>query len=325
MISLRYQYVLAASTMMFVAIDAQAVLIGHWKFDEMGGRNPALTAVDSVNGNNADYVPHPDPTNPGYDAAPGWQPGLIGGAVGLSDEDSAGAPAEPIHQEYFVIPSIPQMVGAQQLSISIWFNQNDPSGPNLNDGNSGLIRTRNLESTKATGRTAGMNTEGTNSGDDGHVDARMASGNGQADSSPEFSNDPGWHHALMVWDASDDSGGADTGLTKIYFDGVLAGSGSHDQLASTITASGEWWIGGVDCCGNSDGEFKRGFTGALDDLAMWDEALTADEVSHVYYGGLQGLDAPTARAAMVPEPTSLCLLSLLIGGVWAARRWPQAL
>lgn len=278
---------------------AQAELIGHWKLDETRG---SPTAVDSVNGNNGTYVPNPDTGSGGYDPVPGWQPGLIGGAVGLNDEDDGV-------QEYFVIPSIPQIVGAQQLSISIWFNQND--GPNTNDGNNGLIRVRNLklENTGTSNRTAGMNTES------GHIDARINSGNGQVDGG-SFTDDPGWHHALMVWDGTDDSGGAGTGLTTLYFDGEMANSVSHTAAADRITESGEWWIGGVDCCGTT-----RGWTGALDDLAMWDEALTEAEASAIYEGGLMGIDAPTARANAIPEPTSLCLLLLsILGGSVSASR-----
>lgn len=272
MVSLFYRSLSAAALMLLVSLDAEAVMIGHWKLDETEG----ITAVDSINGNNGTYIPNPDTESPGYDPIPGWQPGLIGGAAGLNDEDDDV-------QEYFVIPSIPQMADTQQLSISIWFNQND--GPNDNDGNNGLIRGRSLrlDITNTSNRTAGMNTES------GHIDARINSNaNNSAVDGGTFSSDPGWHHALMVWDGTDDSGGADTGLTKLYFDGELVSSESHAELAATITASGEWWIGGVDCCGTT-----RGWTGALDDLAMWDEVLPPQLAKNLYFDGLVGLDAKT--------------------------------
>ncbi|TWT75689.1 hypothetical protein Pla123a_31990 [Posidoniimonas polymericola] len=251
------------AVLLIAATSAEAVLIGHWKLDETSG----TTAVDSVNGNNGAYVATDD-------IAPGWQPGLIGGATGLNDEDNS-------LQEYFTIASIPQMVGSSELSISIWFNQND--GPNQNDGNNGLIRTRNLrlDQTGASNRTAGMNTES------GHIDARISSGNGQVDGG-SFTSDPGWHHALMTWDGTDDSGGAGTGLTKLYFDGELVNSVSHTGVDGMITESGEWWLGGVDCCGTT-----RGWTGALDDLAMWDEVVSPELARDLYFDGLVGLDAAT--------------------------------
>ncbi|MCO6044752.1 PEP-CTERM sorting domain-containing protein [Aeoliella sp. ICT_H6.2] len=253
-------------SLLFSVGPAQAVLIGHWKLDETSG----TTAVDSVNGNNGVYVASDDPE-------PGWQTGLIGGAAGLNDEDND-------MQEYFSIASIPQMAGATQLTVSIWFNQND--GPNSNNGNNGLTRVRNLrlDTTGTSDRTAGMNTES------GHIDARINSGNGQVDGG-SFSSDPGWHHALMVWDGTDDSGGEGTGITKLYFDGELANEVSHTAAAAMITASGEWWIGGVDCCGTT-----RGWTGALDDLAMWDEVLPPELVTNLYYDGLFGIDAATVYA-----------------------------
>ena len=237
---------------------AQAVMIGHWKLDETSG----ITAVDSINGNNGTYVASDDPE-------PGWQTGLIGGAAGLNDEDDD-------IQEYFNVSEIPQMAGATQLSISIWFNRND--GPTTNDGNNGLFRARHLNGGS---RVAGMNTEGS------HIDARINGGNSQVDSA-DFSSDPGWHLAVMTWDSTDDSGGAGTGLTKIYIDGELSNSKSDSSMAAAITSSGEWWIGGVDCCGTT-----RGWTGALDDLAVWDEVLPAELVTNLYYDGLFGYDAAT--------------------------------
>lgn len=254
------------AVLLFAATSAQAVLIGHWKLDETSG----TTAVDSVNGNNGTYVATDD-------AEPGWQPGILGGATGLNDEDNG-------LQEYFTIASIPQMVGSSQLSISIWFNQND--GPNANNGNNGLIRTRSLmlDQTGTGNRTAGMNTES------GHIDARISSGSGQVDGG-SFTSDPGWHHALMTWDGADDSGGEGTGLTKLYFDGELVNQVSHTGVDGMITASGEWWLGGVDCCGTT-----RGWTGALDDLAMWDEVLSPELARDIYFDGLFGFDAAQVYA-----------------------------
>lgn len=271
MVNLFYRSLFIAALMSLVSAEAGAEIIGHWKLDETEG----ITAADSINGNNGTYIPNPDTESVGYDPVPGWQTGLIGGAAGLNDEDDGV-------QEYFVIPSIPQMANSQQLSISIWFNQND--GPNENDGNNGLIRVRNLMLENTNGnRTAGMNTES------GHIDARINSNaNDCAVDGGSFTDDPGWHNALMVWDGTDDSGGADTGLTKLYLDGGLVSSESNTALADKITESGEWWIGGVDCCGTT-----RGWTGALDDLAMWDEVLPPELVQNIYFDGLVGLDAKT--------------------------------
>ena len=253
-----------ALLMVLVSTQAQAGVIGHWRFDETSG----TTAADSVNGNDAMYVASDDPV-------PGWQTGLIGGATGLNDEDDD-------MQEYFSIPSIPEMAGATQLTISIWFNEND--GPNDNNGNNGLIRVRDLKNSgnPTIDRVAGMNWESNT------IDARINGGPSQTDSG-EFADGPGWHNATMTWDANDDSGGAGTGIVKVYVDGVFSNSTSFTGSSKTIVDSGNWWIGGVDCCPTS-----RGWTGALDDLVIWDEVLTPQAISDIYFDGLFGIDGPTA-------------------------------
>lgn len=141
-------------------------------------------------------------------------------------------------------------MGAAQLSISIWFNEND--GPNTNNGNNGLIRVRDMvnSSSASADRVAGMNW------DSEKIDARINGGDSQIDSAP-FSTGPGWHNATMTWDSTDDSGGAGTGIVKVYVDGVFSGSTSSVEAVPTIVSSGNWWIGSVDCC-----EPTRGWTGS---------------------------------------------------------------
>ena len=289
-----------AVALLLGASQAEAALpnlIGHWKMDETSG----TVAADSASGNDGIYQPADDPE-------PIWQPGLIGGAAELDDEEPRSQFAE-----YFEIAEITQMDGATQLTMSIWFNAIQGT-TNLNDGNSGLFRSRTLQNTTHFNRAAGMNIETANGGTEWHIDSRMASGPSQNDSADfPMPFGPGWHNATMVWDSTDDSGGAGTGTTKVYVDGALSNTVSHTDLAKTVVDSGTWWIGGYLCCNGT----TRGFTGLVDDVAMWDEALTDGQVAAVYAGGLQGLDAPTS---LIPEPTTLCLAGILAGGALVSRR-----
>lgn len=93
MVNYFYRSLSVALLLFLFSTGAKADIIGHWKFDEPSG----TIAFDSINGNNGVYVANDDPE-------PGWQPGLIGGATGLNDQDNGIG-------EYFSIPSIPQMNG----------------------------------------------------------------------------------------------------------------------------------------------------------------------------------------------------------------------
>ena len=67
------------------------------------------------------------------------------------------------------------------------------------------------------------------------------------------------------------------GLIKIYIDGQLIDSGASGLPANS---NDSLWIGARQYAG-----FNDYFWGRLDNLGVWDRALTSDEVSELYNGG----------------------------------------
>jgi hypothetical protein len=81
---------------------------------------------------------------------------------------------------------------------------------------------------------------------------------------------------VLVWD------GVELTHTQ-YLNGEesAAGAGVEGRISET---NGPWYIGYDDCCGNS-----RDFDGIIDDIGIWDKALTAEEVAKIYSYGLEGI------------------------------------
>lgn len=103
-----------------------------------------------------------------------------------------------------------------------------------------------------------------------------------------------WQHLVGVSNGN---------TSQLYINGVLAGSGSGD---GTYTTS----LSNVRIGHNPDFSVGGGafFPGLIDDVAIWDDALTDTQIEELYNNGLQGIDAGGPVNA-VPEPSTFtCLL-----------------
>ena len=88
-------------------------------------------------------------------------------------------------------------------------------------------------------------------------------------------SDNAWHLFVMTWSADGD-------VLKGYVDGTQVGS----DVASLGTWSGD--IAAVDVGQNtSDGAYYKGL---LDEFAVWNEPLTAAEITAIYNGGRSSID-----------------------------------
>ncbi|XAL98042.1 LamG domain-containing protein [Phycisphaeraceae bacterium D3-23] len=113
---------------------------------------------------------------------------------------------------------------------------------------------------------------------------------------------PGWHHVLQTYS----SDGTNTTITT-YVDGV--------ELANALTLTTTEIVDtGLHFGAARSSAANRGFDGLIDEVALWDRALTDQEAANVYATGLAGNDLRNE----VPEPGSLALLGL--GGLLIARR-----
>ncbi|MEM9345948.1 MAG: LamG domain-containing protein [Planctomycetota bacterium] len=107
-----------------------------------------------------------------------------------------------------------------------------------------------------------------------------------------------WSHIVVVYDG--------TSLLR-YVDGTLTGN--------AVANSGNMLPNDTDFkIGNDSGSANRLFVGNIDDVALFDEALSAADILAIYNGGLAGQNV----AQVIPEPGSLALLGL--GGLCLMRR-----
>jgi len=100
-----------------------------------------------------------------------------------------------------------------------------------------------------------------------------------------------WQHLVGVSNGS---------ASQLYIDGVLVGTGVGDGTYTAPTND-------IRIGQNADLEtfgFSTHFRGLIDDVAIWDEALTSTEIEQLYNNGLQGIDAG-GTATVVPEPSTL--------------------
>ncbi len=154
---------------------------------------------------------------------------------------------------------------SQTMSIQTWFN---------------------LDDTDASGYMLCKGTPGTNGyyikiDKNSSSDIKYGFGFGDASVRSTTASETGsWHHLLAT----------DDGTTiRLYYDGEEISTGSSDRVAST---SDNLIIGARSTLANE-------FDGALDDVAIWNDALDADAVVALYNSG-NGLDA-TANSGNYDE------------------------
>lgn len=150
----------------------------------------------------------------------------------------------------FIVASDP-LAGCTQFTISGWLNMN-ASGQYI-----GLLTTRDLDNG---GKNWGLAAEGT------HIDARW---NGSAVDGISQVVLGKWHHVAITW--------KNTGEREFYFDGKLDTKNTSDVTA--YSAASKWWFGDDPCCGG------RELKGYIDDFAMFNKALSAEEIALVYTRG----------------------------------------
>jgi len=102
-----------------------------------------------------------------------------------------------------------------------------------------------------------------------------------------------WYHIVSTYDSS-------IGVTQMYVDGNLIKSQTRSgtQLAILDSQIGAW--GG-----------SRGFTGHIDEFALYDTVLTSEQISAHY-----------SAAKSVPEPSTLAIFALGLMGL-ASRRFKK--
>ncbi|MDB4525534.1 LamG domain-containing protein [Akkermansiaceae bacterium] len=110
----------------------------------------------------------------------------------------------------------------------------------------------------------------------------------------------GWHHVALT--------SVNGGDVFMYIDGVQVGSSIGAAINQSEANNNVLCIG----CNPDNG---REFNGLIDDVAIWDRALTPSEIELIHNEGLAG---NSLGAIAVPEPSSITLA--LIAGLGLLRR-----
>lgn len=210
-----------------------------------------IIAEDLINGNNGTWG-NPD----GFNLE--WTTGQIGGAARLSDLGG---------DSFFRIETINQLITSNALTLTAWID------PDENPGYNGIFMTRTIDG--QTNNSWGLAFENTAAAGN-HLDSRVDKD--PVDSAPDtLLPDGGWYHVALVWDGT-------TGTHTQYINGEESGTAGGFLMRQILSTSGPWFIGYDDCCGGD-----RDFNGLIDDLGMWNQALTSQEIAGIYEDGLNGI------------------------------------
>lgn len=98
-------------------------------------------------------------------------------------------------------------------------------------------------------------------------------------------NDGVWHHAVGVWDGTG-SAVVSPNQCKVYVDGILVsqtlgtsvgtgGYGGHPNIPLSGTNNVVFGVGKCDL-------LQHSYNGQLDDIGLWNKALTEDEINALY-------------------------------------------
>ncbi len=98
----------------------------------------------------------------------------------------------------------------------------------------------------------------------------------------------GWTHVVAVWE---NDGTPNVEDLKLYVNGVLETNSATGAYNINTNSGQDVWIGGESF------DTSRNFAGQIDDVAIWNRALTAAEIAQ-----LAGGTAPTAIATVAPKP-----------------------
>lgn len=251
--------------------------VAHWTFDE-GINDYTSEAIDSANGNDGIWQ---DDNKDDL----GYTTGQIGGAVKL--RGGAG--------NYFTVPSVPQLNGiaatpdfpdTPELGVGItmmaWINKDVGSEDHIQ----GILMNRSTTDigTKGTrnNRLWGFSWQPGSTPEYGYTNTRIST---QGVDSPDNIFDKGqWHHVALVWGNVDSTADPIPPAQRVYVDGTLVAENSDSGIFELVSNE-NWWIGNDGCCGN------REFEGLVDDVAMFDSALSTTQIQTIYNNGLTGIDA----------------------------------
>jgi hypothetical protein len=202
-------------------------------------------AYDSVGGNDGILINDPN-----------WTAGQIGGALEFDGVD-----------EYVALSST--AVTTTEFTVSGWANHYGPGGGDFTANPIFVQRDDSIGDDHVwISLRAG--------GPDGGAAAGIRSSNGSTQALGYPRKDyHEWHHYAMTVSATD---------FVFYIDGVEVDRTSNNQQGDYVTSIDHVYIGKGEYTGNQ-GTLRSYFNGLIDEVMVWERALSAEEVEQVYQGG----------------------------------------
>ena len=244
-------------------------LVAYWKFDE-GLSDPAAAVAD-------DIEDHSPVRRAGAAAAPTWTAG---------DDARGGALAFDGTNDYALVPTNEFLnIGTNAVSISAW------------------VKLSRLPLELAKGYACIFDDRDKNAyvlyldRQNRELRFRVTDSNGMAARPGIFQNNLKtgvWHHVVGVYDGAASPA---AGQALIYLDGVLQDVHVGDDGNPRSGLTNLVCRGQAAAFGRNGLENDYYFNGAVDDVAIWNRALSPAEVRQIYSAGTNGI--PLERKVMV--------------------------
>ena len=217
------------------------------------------------------------------DSGTGGNDGTLEGDAAFVSDPERGGVIEFSGDGWIDIPAFVAEISAANFSISAWFKTSELGMCILSKGNGDGDWTEQE-------RQMYVSDSGTSEGDlDGAVEI-VGWGNDWIRGSQEDLNDDLWHHVVITWDYDALEG-------FVYVDGVEGTyesgyAGEPDNEEDTVRI------------GFTEGAHSENFVGRIDDVAIFDQLLTAEQVLELFQTGF----GPGGLIARNPMPENGAIL-----------------
>jgi len=223
--------------------------VGHWKLDESASSPDPCEAVDSSDNGNTGYLQNMEDTD--------WTAGKFGNALEFDGTD-----------EYVTITGYKGITGKNARTCAAWIRINLGSS----DSDYATIVSWGNNNSSGERWQFMLRDHDTDSEYQLRVSVKSGAKYGSTDLNE---NDNQWHHVAVTWE---DDGTPDVEDVKLYVDGVEETDCTTDSQTINTDGNKDVRIGDYNSTNNY-------FKGNIDDVRIYDRALTEGEIGQLYRGG----------------------------------------